>query len=206
MRRAEFTACKCFFVPVLCDELPFEKMAILDGSGQDLIPVELIENKIFVLRGHRVMLDRDLADLYGVETRVLNQAMKRNADRFPEDFMFELDLEEGKAVMALRSQSVTLKRGEHLKYAPHVFTEHGAMMLANVLSSPVAVRASIQVVRAFVRLRQMLSTNEELARKIDALERKAGKHDADLEGILSMLRKLLQPPPVAPKRTIGFVK
>jgi hypothetical protein len=206
MRSAEFTVGKYFFVPVFCDGLPLENMATLDGSGQALIPVELIENKIFVLRGHRVMLDRDLADLYGVETRVLNQAVKRNADRFPEDFMFELDLEEGKAVMALRSQSVTLKRGEHLKYAPHVFTEHGAMMLANVLSSPVAVRASIQVVRAFVRLRQMLSTNEELARKIDALERKAGKHDADLEGILSMLRKLLQPPPVAPKRTIGFVK
>jgi ORF6N domain len=105
--------------------------------------------------------------------------------------MFKLTLEEAKAVLALRSQFVTLKRGEHFKYAPHVFTEHGAVMLANVLKSPVAVRASIQVVRAFVRLRQMLATNEDLARKIEAIERKVGKHDSDLESILRILKQLL---------------
>ena len=115
-----------------------------------LIPLEVIEGKIFVLRGHRVMLDRDLAELYGVETRALNQAVKRNRARFPDDFMFRLTAAETKTALSLRSQIVTLKRGRHIKYLPYVFTEHGAVMLANVLKSAVAVRASIQVVRAFV--------------------------------------------------------
>ena len=170
-----------------------------------LIPVEAIEARIFFLRGRRVMLDRDLGELYGVETKALNQAVKRNRDRFPEDFMFQLTLGEGKAVLALRSQNVTLKRGEHLKYAPRVFTEHGAVMLANVLKSDVAVRASIQVVRAFVHLRQLLATNERIARKIQALEKKIGKHDTDLQAILKMLRRLLDPPVLSPKRPIGFI-
>jgi len=174
-------------------------------SDQGLIPIEVIENRIFILRGHRVMLDRDLAELYGVETRVLNQAVGRNSDRFPEDFMFQLTMEEGKAVLLSRSQFVTLKRGHNVKYRPSVFTEHGAVMLANVLRSSVAVRASIQVVRAFVHLRQMLATNQGLARKIEALERKVGKHDADLQAILSVLQKLLQPPPAPAKRPIGFI-
>lgn len=182
-----------------------EEMMAKKSDTQNLIPLEAIESRIFVLRGHRVMLDRDLAGLYGVETRALNQAVKRNADRFPDDFMFKLTLEEAKAVLALRSQFVTLKRGEHLKYAPYVFTGHGAVMLANVLKSPVAVRAGIQVVRAFVRLRQMLATNEDLARKIEAIERKVGKHDSDLESILRILKQLLVPPPPAEKRPIGFV-
>jgi hypothetical protein len=150
------------------------------------------------------MLDRDLADLYGVPLKRLNEQVRRNIDRFPEDFTFRLTLEEGKAVLALRSQNATLKRGQHLKYAPSIFTEHGAVMLANVLNSAVAVRASIQVVRAFVQLRQMLATNEELARKIEALERKVGKHDVDLEAILNILRKLLAPPEPR-RRPIGFV-
>jgi hypothetical protein len=119
--------------------------------------------------------------------------------------MFQLTLEEGKPVWLSRSQIATLKRGRNIKYRPYVFTEHGAVMLANVLRSSVAVRASIQVVRAFVHLRRMLSTNEDLARKIEALERKVGKHDADLEAVLDVLRKLLQPPPEPAKRPIGFV-
>lgn len=170
-----------------------------------LIPLETIETRIFVLRGRRVMLDRDLGELYGVETKALNQAVKRNQDRFPEDFMFQLTAEEGRAVIGSRSQNVTLKRGGNLKYAPRVFTEHGAVMLANVLKSRVAVRASIQVVRAFVHLRQLLATHKQIARKIEALESKVGKHDTDLKKILSMLRQLLDPPPVAPKRPIGFI-
>jgi hypothetical protein len=170
-----------------------------------LIPLEVIEGKIFVLRGHRVMLDRDLAELYGVPLKRLNEQVKRNQDRFPDDFMFQLTLEEGKAVLALRSQFATLKRGEHPKYAPRVFTEHGAVMLANVLKSAVAVRASIQVVRAFVRLRQFLATNEQLARQIEALEEKVGKHDTDLQAILAMLRKILEPPPQPPRHPFGFV-
>jgi len=170
-----------------------------------LIPLDVIEGKIFVLRGHRVMLDRDLAELYGVPLKRLNEQVKRNQNRFPDDFMFQLTLEEGKAVLALRSQFATLKRGEHLKYAPRVFTEHGAVMLANVLKSGLAVRASIQVVRAFVHLRQFLATNEQLARKIEALEEKVGKHDTDLQAILAMLRKILEPPPQPHRRPFGFV-
>jgi ORF6N domain len=173
-------------------------------SEHALIPLEVIAGKIFTLRGHRVMLDRDLAELYGVKTKALNQAVKRNQDRFPDDFMFRLTSEEAKAVRALRSQIVTLKRGQHIKYLPYVFTEHGVVMLANVLISAVAVRASIQVVRAFVHLRRLLATNEEFARKIEALEKKVGKHDADLQAILAMLRKILEPPPTPPRRPFGF--
>ena len=171
---------------------------------QALIPIEVIETRIIILRGHRVMLDRDLAELYGVPVKRLNEQVKRNSDRFPNDFMFQLTLEEGKPVLLSRSQIATLKRGWNIKYRPYVFTEHGAVMLANVLKSPVAVRASIQVVRAFVHLRQMLATNQDLARKIEALERKAGKHDADLQAILSVLQKLLQLPAPA-KRPMGFI-
>ena len=119
--------------------------------------------------------------------------------------MFQLTLEEGQAVLLSRSQNVTLKRGSNIKYRPYAFTEHGTVMLANVLRSPAAVRASIQVVRAFVHLRQMLATNQDLARKIEALESKVGKHDAGLQAILNVLKKLLQPPAAA-KRSIGFVR
>ena len=172
---------------------------------QALIRIETIERQIFLLRGHRVMLDRDLAELYGVELKRLNEQVKRNQDRFPEDFMFQLTLEEGKAVLALRSQFATLKRGEHLKYAPRVFTEHGAVMLANVLRSDVAVRASIQVVRAFVNLRRILATNNVLLRKVEAIERRVGKHDAELQEVLRILRRLLEPPPLRGKRPMGFI-
>lgn len=175
-------------------------------SSQGLmVPIEVIENRIVVLRGHRVMLDRDLAELYGVPVKRLNEQIKRNHGRFPDDFMFQLTLEEGKAVLLSRSQIATLKRGENIKYQPYAFTEHGTVMLANVLRSPVAVRASIQVVRAFVHLRQMLASNEDLGRKVEALERKVGKHDSDLQAILNVLQKLLQPPS-AGKRPIAFVR
>lgn len=177
----------------------------MSPPAQGLIPLEVIERRIFVLRGHRVMLDRDLAELYGVEIKRLNEQVKRNRDRFPEDFMFQLTLEEGKAVILSRSQIATLKRGENVKYRPYVFTEHGAVMLANVLRSPVAVRASIQVVRAFVSLRRMLATHEDLARKMEALEQKVGRHDADLQGVLRILKRLVEPPPEPPKRPIGFL-
>src|SRR5205823_1434793 len=169
-----------------------------------LIPVEVITGKIFMLRGHRVMLDRDLAELYGTATRALNQAVKRNQARFPEDFMFRLTPREANAVLSSRSQIVILKRGENIKYLPYVFTEHGVVMLANVLKSAIAIRASIQVVRAFIHLRRLLATNQQLARKIELLEKRVGKHDVDLQGILAMLRKLLEPLPPAPRRRFGF--
>jgi len=172
---------------------------------QAVIPLEVIENKIFILRGHRLMLDRDLAALFGVETKVLNQAVKRNLERFPPDFLFKLTPKEAKTVLSSRSQIVTLKQGQNIKYAPYAFTEHGVVMLANVLKSPVAVRASIQVVRAFVHLRQLIAANDDLARKIKALEKKVGKHDDDLEAVLSALKEILEPPPEHPaRRRFGF--
>jgi hypothetical protein len=164
--------------------------------------IEVIQQRIFVLRNRRVMLDRDLAELYGVPLKRLNEQVKRNQERFPEDFTFRLTLEEGKTVLAVRSQIATI--GRHLKYAPYAFTEHGAVMLANVLRSPVAVRASIQVVRAFVALRQMLAVNHVLAGKIESLERRVGKHDTELQAVLRMLRSLLEPPLEPPRRRIGF--
>jgi ABC-type multidrug transport system ATPase subunit len=141
------------------------------SSSQQLIPVETIADKIFLIRGQKVMLDRDLAELYGVSPKRLNEQVKRNRERFPEDFMFQLTWDEGASLLALRSQNATLKRGQHLKYAPYAFTEHGAFMAANVLNSPVAVCASIQVVRAFVRLRELLTTHKDLARKFEDLSR-----------------------------------
>ena len=143
------------------------------------------------------MLDNDLAELYGVETKVLNQAVKRNATRFPPDFMFQLTAGEWES---LRSQFVTLKRGEHRKYLPYAFTEHGALMLANVLNSERAAQTSVMVVRAFVRLRQMLASNAELARKLAALE---NKYDAQFKIVFDAIRQLMSPP--EPKRReIGF--
>jgi hypothetical protein len=170
----------------------------------EIIPLDVIERRIIELRGHRVMLDRDLATLYGVETRTLNQAVKRNLDRFPVDFMFRLTQKEAGGQAPSRSQSVILKRGQNVKYLPYVFTEHGAVMLANVLKSAAAVRASVQVVRAFVRMRQRLATHELLARQLAKLEGKVGKHDVELSRVFMTLRAILEPPR-KPKRMIGFL-
>ena len=138
--------------------------------------------------------------LYGVTTKRLNEQVKRNIDRFPGDFMFQLTKEEYES---LRSQFATLKptgRGRHRKYLPYVFTEHGAVMLANVLNSPVAIRASIQVVRAFIRLREILATHKELARKLDEMEK---KYDTQFKVVFEAIRKLMTPPREA-RRPIGF--
>ena len=143
------------------------------------------------------MLDSDLAELYGVETKRLNEQVRRNPNRFPPDFMFQLTAEEWES---LRSQFATLKRGEHRKYLPYAFTEHGALMLANVLNSERAAQTSVMVVRAFVRLRQMLASNAELARKLDAMEK---KYDAQFKVVFDAIRQLMSPP--EPKRReIGF--
>ena len=171
----------------------------MDGQTS-LIPMERIERAILSIRGEKVMLDSDLAELYGVETKALNQAVKRNATRFPADFMFQLTQEEHDDLVRLRSQIVTLKRGEHRKYLPYAFTEHGALMLANVLNSERAAQTSVMVVRAFVRLRQMLASNAELARKLAALE---NKYDAQFKIVFDAIRQLMSPP--EPKRReIGF--
>ena len=142
------------------------------------IPDSLIENSILLVRGHKVILDRELARLYGVSTRTLNQAVKRNLNRFPEDFMFQLTAEETTAwrqttTERLRSQIVILKksRGKHVKYRPYAFTEHGILMLSSVLKSERAVQVNIQIMRTFVRLRQILASNADLNRRLDDLER-----------------------------------
>ena len=144
------------------------------------------------------MLDADLAELYGVLTKVLNQAVKRNKERFPVDFMFQLTKEEKDEVV---TNCDHLKRLKFSPTLPHAFTEHGAIMLATILNSPIAVQASIQVVRAFVRLRQMLASNADLARKLDTLER---KYDAQFKVVFDAIRQLMTPP--EPKRQqIGFI-
>jgi len=169
------------------------------ASEPSLVPVERIEKAILLIRGKKVMLDADLASLYGVETRVLVQAVRRNLGRFPEDFMFQLSKEE---VDFLRSQIVTLKRGrgQHSKYLPYAFTEQGVAMLSSVLRSPRAIQVNIEIMRAFVRLRQMLASHAELARKLDALEQ---KYDAQFRAVFDAIRQLMAPP--EPKRRpLGF--
>ena len=166
---------------------------------QSPVPLERIERAILVLRGQRVILDSELATLYAVETKVLNQAISRNLERFPEDFMFQLT--EAEAAV-LRSQTVTLKpgRGQHRKYLPYAFTEQGVAMLSSVLRSPRAVRVNIEIVRAFVRLRGLIATNRDLARRLDELER---RYDAQFNGVFDAIRQLMAPPAKA-QRSIGF--
>ena len=178
-----------------------------------LVPIEHITRSILILRGHRVLLDSELAALYEVPTKRLNEQVKRNLDRFPEDFVFQLSADEASA---LRSQFATLEtgRGQHRKYPevealnrsqfatgsqkhrdprfpPYAFTEHGAIMAATVLNSPRAVEMSIYVVRAFVQLREMLASNKELAQKLTELERKLVSHDQAIVGILKAIRELM---------------
>lgn len=165
-----------------------------------LIPIDAIQNRILLIRGQRVMMDYDLADLYEVEAKALNQAVKRNLDRFPEDFMFQLTAEDS---VRLRSQIVTLKtgRGQHRKYLPYAFTEQGVSMLSSVLRSKRAVMVNVEIMRAFVRLRQMLASNVALARKLAALEK---KYDAQFKVVFDAIRELMTPLDPKKKRPIGF--
>jgi hypothetical protein len=159
---------------------------------------------IVTVRNQKVIVDRDLAEIYGVETRRLNEQVKRNPDRFPEDFMFQLTKEEAVLWARSRSQIAILKRGKNIKYLPYAFTEHGAIMAANVLNSPRAVRMSVFVVRAFVRLREMLSTHKELAHKLAELERKLQNHDESIRSLVVAIRQLMKQPEPK-KRPIGFL-
>jgi ORF6N domain len=163
-----------------------------------------IEKSILVVRGQRVILAADLAKIYGVETRVLNQAVKRNRERFPEDFTFRLTRNEATTIAVSRSQSVILKRGGNIKYLPYVFTEHGAIMAANVLNSPHAVRMSVYVVRAFIRLRHTVELQRDIMAKLEELERAVTAHDADIKRLFTAVRQLMAPPD-AKKRKIGFL-
>ncbi len=171
-----------------------------------LVPVEHISRAILVLRGQKVLLDTELAALYGVTTKRFNEQVRRNNERFPADFMFQLTAEE---LVAIRSQIATLKggRGRHRKYLPYAFTEHGAIMAAAILNSPSAVDMSVYVVRAFVQLREMLSSNRELARRFAQLETRLDKRltdkDRDIGAILSANRELMHPT-LPKRRPLGF--
>jgi len=174
------------------------------------IAVEQIDGMIRTIRGTRVILDSDLAKIYGVPTFRFNEAIKRNRHRFPPDFMFQLTTEEA---AALRSQIAILKkgRGQHRKYRPYAFTEHGALQAANVLRSPRAVQMSVFVIRAFIRMRQTLLGTRELAEKLAALEKKLTSrldvHEAAIVEVLQELMQILNPPPLPPeppRRRIGF--
>lgn len=168
-----------------------------------LVPVEAIAQSIFVLRGQKVIIDTDLAALYGVTTKRFNEQVRRNLGRFPADFMFQLSETEW---AALRSQFATLKtgRGQHRKYQPYVFTEHGAIMAATILNSPRATEVSVYVVRAFVELRELLASNKEVVAKLKELEHKLESHDQAIAGVINTIRELMKPPETK-KRPIGFV-
>jgi hypothetical protein len=162
------------------------------------LPVRIVPQEVIArIRGMAVILDSDLASLYGVTVKRLNQQVTRNRDRFPEDFCFQLSDHERQS---LRLQIATLKRGQHRKYLPYVFTEHGAIMAATVLNSPQAVQMSVAVVRAFVSLRRMALSVEALARKVNALE---GKYDKQFKVIFDAVRSLMNPP-ASPRKPIGF--
>ena len=182
-----------------------------------VIPSERVVSKIFLIRSKKVMLDKDLADLYGVETKVLNQAVKRNLERFPADFMFQLNKQEAEiwksqieisnlryqiGTSSLRSQIVTLKngRGQHIKYLPYVFTEQGVAMLSSVLNSKRAIQVNIQIIRTFTQLRELLMTNKELRIKIENMEK---KYDTKLKRVFDVLKQLLMQEN-KPKNQIGF--
>jgi len=169
-----------------------------------LLPIEVIERKILLIRGKKVMLDSDLAELYGVETFNLNKAVKRNIDRFPEDFMFQLTKEEADSLRFQIGMSKTKGRGGR-RYLPYAFTEQGVAMLSSVLNSERAVHVNIAIMRAFVKLREILSINKELAHKLAQLERKIEKHDEEIRLIFDAIRQLMTPP--EPKRRrIGFLR
>ncbi len=172
--------------------------------------VDNVESAIYLIRGQRVMLDSDLAAIYGVTTRRLNEQLRRNRSRFPDDFAFQLTAEEFKnmksqiATSSLRSQFVTSSSHGGKRKLPWVFTEHGALMLASVLNSQIAVQASVRVVRAFVRLREMVVANVQLAAKLEQIERRLDSHDEAIVELFAALKRLLESPEPSRTREIGF--
>lgn len=166
-----------------------------------LVPPGRFDRAILVIRNQNVILDADLAVLYGVSTKALSQAVKRNRERFPDDFMFRLAKVEKQEVVTCCDHLRRLKFSPTLPYA---FTEHGALMVASVLNSPVAVQVSIQIVRIFIRLRETLASNKALRRRLEAFEKKYGAHDAQTDEIFAAIRALMEPPPGVAKRRIRF--
>jgi len=170
---------------------------------KNLVPQQAIERRIFVIRGRKVMLDRDLAELFGVQTKNLNRQVKRNIRRFPREFMFRLTKEEKAELVPIWHQFKSLKYSSALPYA---FTEHGVAMSATVLNSGRAVKMSIIIIKTFVRLREALITHKDLEYKLKELEYKVKGHEVDIQEILRAIRKLLEPPPQKVRRIIGFAK
>ena len=168
--------------------------------SREVVPIQQIARSIYLIRGQRVMLSQDLAILYGVAVKVLNQAVKRNAVRFPADFVFQLKAEE---LANLKSQFVTSSWGGPRRARPYAFTEQGVAMLSSVLQSERAVKVNVAIMRAFVNLRQTLETNRELAQKFEELEKRVGKHDKEIAAIIDAIRRLMAPPE-KPRREIGF--
>jgi len=187
---------------------------------KEIIVPEVIERKIFMVRGCKVMLSMHLAELYGVPTGVLIQAVKRNIERFPRDFMFQLTWEEVRSLRSQfatldkpkkvipRSQFVILESGKNVKYLPYAFTEHGILMLSSVLNSERAIQVNIAIMRAFIRLKQVLATHKELAAKLKELEEEVGKHNKLIIEIFEIIKQLTPPPlpPPKPKGPLGFGK
>lgn len=169
-------------------------------ADRGLVPIELIQSKIVVLREEKVMIDRDLAELYSVETKQLKRAVRRNLHRFPADFMFELTREE---YNSLRSQFGTLERGTHSKYLPMAFTEQGVAMLSSVLNSNRAIEVNIAIMRAFVQLRKISSSQKQLAQKLREIEARLGDHDESIEAIFEAIQQLMTTPE-RPRKRIGF--
>jgi len=173
-------------------------------SEGSIVPVGEIERRILLIRGERVMLDSDLAALYGVSTTRLNEQVKRNRGRFPEDFMFQLTQAE---LGNLMSQSATSSsRWGGRRKRPYAFTEHGAIMAASVLNSERAVKVSVYVVRAFVKLREILGAHKQLARKLAELEKRLEGHDEQIAALIEAIRELMTPPPAAERKRIGFTR
>jgi len=167
---------------------------------KELIPQERIERKIFVIRGQKVMLDRDLAKLYGVSTGRFNEQMKRNIRRFPEDFMFQLTKDE----LEILISQIAISRWGGIRKLPYAFTEQGVAMLSSVLNSERAIQVNIAIMRAFVKIRQFLSTHKELARKLEELEKKTAKHDVKIQKIFEAIKQLMAQPEPKRKPQIGF--
>jgi len=169
-----------------------QKKKLVIKKSEGLVPVEIIQNKIYLIRGHKVMLDRDLAELYEVMTKNLNKAVRRNLERFPDDFMFQLTKQEADSS---RFQIGTLKRGQNIKYLPYVFTEQGVAMLSSVLQSKRSIQVNIQIMRVFVKLKEMMISHKDLARKIEDLERKFQdkfkEHDQKFILVFNAIKDLL---------------
>jgi len=170
-------------------------------TSYESLKMSVVFQKIKIIRGVKVMLDSDLAELYAIKTKVLNQAVKRNVERFPADFMFQLTVEEAERS---RSQFVTLKRGQNIKHNPYAFTEHGILMLSSVLNSSRAVQVNIEIMRAFLKMRQFLINNSDILLKLKDIESKLKTHDEEISVVFKLIEHFIQED-IKPIKKIGFV-